>query len=103
MTSLCFTVLSAYVPFSRQTTTPCGHSVYSSREDIDAFNVDLFVDKYKSTKEFHSFSCAGVLRLGALRRQQPSLLHDPQQKLHDELVTPPPVLATNRVMGRRHM
>ena len=31
---------------------------------------------------------AGLLRLGALWRQQSSLLHDPQQKLHDELVTP---------------
>lgn len=29
----------------------------------------------------------GVLRLGAFWRQQPSFLHDPEQKLHDELVT----------------
>lgn len=29
----------------------------------------------------------GVLRLGAFWRQQSSFLHDPEQKLHDELVT----------------
>lgn len=34
---------------------------------------------------------AGLLRLGAFWRQQSSLLHDPQQKLHDELVTLPPL------------
>lgn len=37
---------------------------------------------------------AGFLRLGAFWRQQSSLLHDPQPKLHDELVTRPLLFLT---------
>lgn len=29
----------------------------------------------------------GIFRVGEIRRKQPSVFHDPQQKLHDELVT----------------
>ncbi|KAF2975739.1 hypothetical protein EK904_014053 [Melospiza melodia maxima] len=29
----------------------------------------------------------GIFCIGEIRRKQPSVFHDPQQKLHDELVT----------------
>lgn len=36
----------------------------------------------------------GIFRVGQIRRKQPSVFHDPQQKLHDELVTEEPLALT---------
>lgn len=47
---------------------------------------DLFLIKIINNF-FFFLPQTGIFCIGEIRRKQPSVFHDPQQKLHDELVT----------------
>lgn len=60
-------------------------TAWSSAENIDSL-IQLCLIFKLTIEYFTTVVSAGVLRLGPVRRQQSSVLHDAQQELSDELV-----------------